>query len=121
VEVGSGSNWYVANVFSVDFLYENQIAVACRDFGVISGLLGDISVNGSRINTDSSWKYSLTEQTGWKELGFNESSWTNATEVSNYQGGRWPTIANMDGTTAKWIWSSSESDDLVYFRKKLIF
>ena len=121
VEVGSWDNWPVANVFSVDFLYENQIAVACRYFGVISGLLGDISVNGSRINTDSSWKYSLTEQTGWKELGFNESSWTNATEVSNYQGGRWPTIANMDGTTAKWIWSSSESDDLVYFRKKLIF
>jgi hypothetical protein len=82
--------------------------------------LGDISVNGSRINTDSSWKYSLTEQTGWKELNFDESSWTNATEVSNYQG-LWSSITNMDGTTAKWIWSSSQSDNLVYFRKKLIF
>lgn len=121
VKVGSGDNWTVAKVFSVDFLYENQIAVACSDVGLIAGLLGDISVNGSIINTDSSWKYSLTEQTGWKELGFDESSWTNATEVANYQGGpRFP-IANMDGTTAKWIWSSSQSDDLVYFRKKLIF
>ena len=121
VEVGNSDNWTVAKVFSVDFLYENQIAVACSDIGVISGLLGDISVNGSRINTDSSWKYSLTEQTGWKELGFDESSWTNATEVENYQGGTRFPIANMDGATAKWIWSSSQSDDLVYFRKKLIF
>ena len=121
VEVGSGDSWPFAKVFSVGFLYENQIAVACTDVGIISGLLGDISVNGSKINTDSSWKYSLTEQTGWKELNFNESSWTNATEVANYQGGGWPPITNMDGTTAKWIWSSSQSDDLVYFRKKLIF
>ena len=124
VEVGSGYDWAVAKVFSVDFLYVNQIAVTCSDTdeGGISGLLGDISVNGSRINTDSSWKYSLTEQTGWKELNFNESSWTNATEVSNYPVGLWnPIITSMDGTTAKWIWSSSQSDNPVYFRKKLIF
>jgi phage-related protein len=123
VEVGSGGNWEIAQNFSVDFLYANQIAVVCYNTIAIAGLLGDISVFGTTVNTDSSWKYSTAAQTGtsWRNFNFDDSLWANATEIASASG--WPkSIANIDGTTAKFIWSPTTSgNSTVYFRKKLIF
>ena len=81
-------------------------------------MTGQALADTMTVNTDSSWKYSKIEITGWNTPGIDDSTWSNAVEIGNNGISPWSNV--YLGTTAKWIWTSdSFNDDIAYFRKEI--
>ncbi|MCU1265081.1 MAG: hypothetical protein JWM21_1399 [Acidobacteria bacterium] len=80
------------------------------------------SASAQRFGSDTSWKQSLTESTGWQNPNFDDSSWSAAVDEGAYGTAPWGTAAGMPaGTSAHWIWyydsRNGNDQSTVYFRK----
>jgi len=78
------------------------------------------------IVTDSTWKYSFTNPTGWDQAGYDDSQWFNAWELNEtgkdsgcpqsntIDAGATPARAHID-SIGHWLWSSQNC----YYRKSI--
>jgi hypothetical protein len=120
----TGDEWETAELYSVPSIAgDNIIAVKGIDVGGPGGLVAEVEFNGEHFVTNTtSWRVSTTEQTGWKELTFDDAAWDNATSIGLHgEGLPWSLYRNVDGISTssgvEWIWSSdNEDDNTVYFR-----
>ncbi|HEY9286013.1 MAG TPA: galactose oxidase-like domain-containing protein [Pyrinomonadaceae bacterium] len=117
---GSGSNWMQAQTYNLSMQAgKNVLAVRAADAGGIAGLLADLTVNGQRTGSNTTWKVSRTAPANWADPNFDDSGWATATDYGGYGVGPWATnVAGMPlDTPGRWIWSSNnDSDDLIYVR-----
>ena len=119
-------DWTQASVveFEVKPRGGNLIAVHCEDWGVIAGLLADITYDKTEIVTDTNWKYSTKPEADWWKIKFDDKGWKNAVEYGQYPcciwGGRVNGM-NKPQSKALWIWSENnvqggKIDTPVFFR-----
>jgi hypothetical protein len=100
----------------------NVIAVRAADQGVIAGLLAELTVGCSVLDSGEAWRVHHDAPEGWEQPGFDDSSWKPASVYGNHPGGVWGTrVQGMDGSTATWIWNevntlNGEIEPTVYFR-----
>jgi len=78
------------------------------------------SVDGCSLVSDSSWKCSANNVTGWSSKSFDDSSWSSGVITeTNTASGRRGCLSQIP-QNAKWIWTSknqgSTCDKSVYFR-----
>jgi len=81
--VGQGSDWQQVDRFDVQNVLrrgENVIAVKAHNADGPAGLLAQLTLSGppGRVITDASWRVALSEQTGWREPGFDDTRWAHA-------------------------------------------
>jgi hypothetical protein len=116
VSVGSTDNWAVAVTIDVSlFVYPgrpNLVAVRATNTssqnGNDRGLIGQLTVSSgdtvaALVVTDSSWRVSATEEAGWTDLTFDDTSWRRASEIANEGDPPWGEV--LSTSSAKWIWS----------------
>jgi hypothetical protein len=100
----------------------NVIAVQAADQGVIAGLLAELTVGCSVLDSSEAWRVHHEAPEGWEQPGFDDSSWKPASVYGDHPGGVWGTrVQGMDGSTATWIWNEvntldGEIEPTVYFR-----
>jgi hypothetical protein len=124
IYIGSDTRWEDAETYILILRPgKNVIAIEAINTGMAAGLLVYGEYSGGRIYSNSSWKYSLTEQSGWQSLEFDDLAWSNAIENASYGSGvwanyHWGIVDNFPNITkAKWIWSKDNMKDTkVYFR-----
>ena len=80
------------------------IAVHLINDGGSSGFLAS-ATNGLR--TDTTWKCSSAEETGWKLCNFDDSHWSNAVSREENTGSTWWYRSEISDH-AHWIWDSTE-------------
>ncbi len=118
--VGSDNQWNLAQSFSAPVVSgENVVAAKGINGGGVAGLILEVRVNGDlALRTDDSWRMTLNNESGWQTPGFNDSAWNAATDNGQYGVAPWNrNITNFpSGSTASWIWSSSNDDLTVYLR-----
>ncbi|MBF0431915.1 MAG: hypothetical protein HQK83_11585 [Fibrobacteria bacterium] len=117
--LGGGNNWTNAQTFSLDLNSGDIVAISATDNGGAAGLIAELNVNGDKIGSNSEWKISYSAASGWKNTGFDDGEWDNATEYGSYGVNPWSlNVSGMTSDTpAKWIWSSdNESDNSIYLR-----
>lgn len=111
VQVGAGSNWMRAGLYTVSLRPgPNVIALTATDAGGIAGAL----VHG----VSGPWKVSTVLQPGWASVDFDDSAWATATSYGAYGVAPWlRNVTGMPATTAQWIWSANaDADNVVYLR-----
>lgn len=100
----------------------NVIAIKAVDQGVIAGLLAELTVGDSVLDTSEAWRVHHAADEGWEQPGFDDSAWKPASVYGDHPGGVWGTrVQGMDGSTATWIWNEvntldGEVESTVYFR-----
>ncbi|ESP05287.1 hypothetical protein LOTGIDRAFT_152117 [Lottia gigantea] len=104
----SSNDWQVASPVSFSDT-AHVLAFDCLDEGVIAGIRGSFS-NG--VVTDSSWRCSTSADEGWKEIGFDDSNWQDATIQTHTNWGANPTSIPSE---AKWIWTAGDTADTHVF------
>lgn len=90
-------SWRNGLVADVTHLVSGRVVVAAvatnrgnAGPGNPAGLLVRLVVNGqTTLVTDSSWRVTSTEQSGWQQSGFDDSAWDHATVLAPYGGGLW--------------------------------
>jgi hypothetical protein len=115
VSVGSTNNWGSAVTLDVSlFLHpgrKNVVAIAgsntSSQAGNDRGIIGELTIDVTSgtaplLVTDSSWRVSQTDTSGWTELGFDASTWIFATEVASVGDSPWGNV--IPNSAAKWIW-----------------
>lgn len=122
--LGSSSSWQVGSSYTVSLQSgENVIAVKGMDAGGVAGFIASLSWTGGSAVSDGGWKVATTEQTGWTDVGFDDSGWVNATTYGAYGVAPWGTrVAGFPaGTDAQWIWTSNnDADNTVYLRFRIM-
>lgn len=94
---------------------ENVIAVEATNLttaaGLDRGLLFSITLNGSTLVTDQSWRQRGVNDGGWSpsnaawvQPGFDDSAWGLAIEQAGNGGGPWGSRPPID-SSAQWIWA----------------
>ena len=68
------------------------------------------------LDTDTTWKCSWIQTSGWSLCEFDDSRWSNAAIVAANGDQPWGRIAGIDAA-ASWIWASGGTN--VYCRKRL--
>ncbi|TDE15058.1 family 78 glycoside hydrolase catalytic domain [Jiangella asiatica] len=82
----------------------NTLAVSARNRYVgPAGLVAKLEVelaDGQRVEvlTDSSWRVSRRNESGWDRPGFDDSEWSGAREVAAYGEGPWPNQVRLRPT-----------------------
>ncbi|MEM1293739.1 MAG: LamG-like jellyroll fold domain-containing protein [Verrucomicrobiota bacterium] len=110
--VGIGTEWdktYLAKLSAAG----STIAIRACNTGGGFHCVGDFTIDGERIVTDSTWKVSTTASSGWNQPGFNDSSWADAQDYGAIPG---PVQGMPSGSAARNIWSSNPADDEVFLR-----
>ncbi|KAF7361164.1 hypothetical protein MSAN_01148200 [Mycena sanguinolenta] len=108
VTVGSGTNWKVAQTYTVNFVSaptEIVLAVlATNTVASAAGLLVAMEVNmvpsgrvnctaGAFVLSDNGWKSIKTAiPSGWEQPGFDDSAWPAAFSQETYPGTKWGTV-----------------------------
>ncbi|MGY8687698.1 MAG: PA14 domain-containing protein, partial [Verrucomicrobiales bacterium] len=111
--VSIGTEWNRA--YHSTFSTSNSTIIAIRACNTVGpgSALGDFMINGTRILTNSQWKVSASALAGWNQPGFNDSGWSNATDLGGVPAG----VSGMPtNSTARSIWSASNADDEVFLR-----
>ncbi len=91
--------WEGAEIFDVlPFLItgKNVIAVRGTNLGGPGGLVLNFVSDILRFASDGSFKVSMKEESGWVEIGFDDSGWKNAKEIAELGGGPWGSIRNLN-------------------------
>ncbi len=79
----------------------NVIAIQARNRSGPAGLLVHLSLGGEKtVQTDSTWLVSTQEETGWTNLLFNASTWTQATVIGPHGIAPWGQILGTASATA---------------------
>ncbi|MBI1882662.1 MAG: S8 family serine peptidase [Chlamydiae bacterium] len=128
--LGSSNVWHLPKFFIGTVSEGSLIALHGIDLGGIGGLLASLTYvdsNGKRqmVGTNSSWKISTTSSSGWQNTGFDENSWSSATEWAAFGSGVWGSFDMgahfSNASQAKWIWASDPySIDDIYARKTIL-
>jgi hypothetical protein len=77
-----------------------------NDRGIIAELV--VSPDASPaplLVTDSAWRVATTEQADWTSVAYDDSSWSQATEIANQGDMPWGPVLTI--TSSKWIWSAT--------------
>lgn len=95
---------------------ENAISVVGKNGQGAPGILVQIDDLDKSYFSGSDWKAKpAVSNSAWKEKGRDLSAWGNATTL-NYSNSKMPSGGTLSGfaanTSAKWIWTGSESDSL---------
>jgi hypothetical protein len=71
--------------------------------------LADITYGSTHVGSDTTWKVSSTGPSDWDKPGFDDSSWSSATDEGAYGSSPWyNSVANMPNSTpGRWIWNTS--------------
>jgi len=85
-------SWYDAELWDITHLVrpgENVLAIDARNVDGPGGLLCEVGIEypSGRVETiasDADWRMSRTPETGWAELGFDDSSWPQPQQVRPY-------------------------------------
>ena len=122
-QIGSGNTWFVAQEYTVPSIAgKNVIAVKCEDMSDKGGFLAEIDFNGMLYVTDESWRVSITEETNWNTVEYNDLAWPKASNFGLHGVAMpWAQYNDVSGIStdngAKWIWSSDQQNhNTVYFR-----
>jgi len=115
----NGGNWQEIDEFPVSDDHSRLVAIRANNvIGGCSGLMVAISGHptGYTYVSDRTWKCTDVAPVGWQFLGFDDSSWPNATEVAfNGQivpGCPWVPLNTMP-QSAFWIWTQNHMEDQV--------
>jgi hypothetical protein len=124
-KIGEGSLWNVADKYSIPSVSGNNVVVAVKTLntGGAGGLVAEIDFKGKHYVTNTSWKLSTIEQTGWNTNQFDDTNWAKATSWG-LQGPAAPwsqyisSVTNISTTNnVNWIWTSNlYNQDPVFFR-----
>ncbi|HEY0827821.1 MAG TPA: discoidin domain-containing protein, partial [Bacilli bacterium] len=119
---GTDKDWSTAdNMRAILKNGVNTVAITATNIGdTPAGVIADFTLpDGTKLVTDTSWKVSKAGQSGWNELGFNDGAWGSATDLGAYGVSPWGTnvVGFPTSTTARWIWSSSPTNMVIYLRK----
>jgi hypothetical protein len=94
------------------------LSVKATNLGKNPGLLA--SITGDRLLSDSNWKVlGSTPSNDWTSVSYNDNQWKNARVKAPYGGAPWNVKIEKISNNAKWIWSASDADSVVYFRAYL--
>ena len=103
-------DWRVDKTFKVP-QSSQIIGIECADFGGEKGIIASVEDTYGKtiIITDSSWKCSSSEQTGWTKVDFhmNPKLWSDAEEVATHGSPPWGKIGKISDE-AKWIWVADQ-------------
>jgi alpha-L-rhamnosidase len=117
-EVLKGASWNSPEKADLTALLkagDNVFAVAAGNGGDKpnpAGLLGCVTVelaDGRQLTleTGPAWKTQSSEQTGWREDGFDDASWAEAREMAKFGGAPWEhlkeQLASMENSPAPWM------------------
>lgn len=96
-----------------------MVAIGATDAGGVAGVLTELEWGSMTVVTDTSWKVSPTAASGWEDLTFNDSGWSNATSCGVY--GVSPWLKHVSGfpagSSAQWIRTDDNfNDDTAYLR-----
>lgn len=103
---------------------KDLIAVHCKDWGVIAGLLADITYDKTEIVTDVTWKYSIKPEADWWKIKFDDKGWKNAVEYGQYPCCIWGARVNgMNKPQSKAfrIWSDTNVQGIDTMAKQMTF
>jgi len=121
--IGTADHWEDAQSYKVPSISgKNVIAVKCSDLGGPGGLVAEIDFGGNHFVSNEDWKLSMTEQSSWETVVFDDISWQKATSYGFHgEAQPWAQYGNVQGISTDsgvhWIWSSdNENNNLVYFR-----
>ena len=111
-EVGSNKAWNQAKRFQMPVTTE-VVAIKAKNIGGPYGIRA--SFDGARLVTDTKrWRCSASRAPRWHKSTFDDSKWPLATEVTH---GISNIINNqIVNANAKWIWTGSAEDEIVYCR-----
>jgi hypothetical protein len=89
--------------------------VKATNLGKNPGLLA--SITGDRLVSDGTWKvFVSTPSNDWTSVSYNDNQWTNARVKAANGGAPWNVKIDKISNNAKWIWSASDANTVVYFR-----
>jgi hypothetical protein len=121
--LGSSSKWKQAKTYKVALKKgKNVLAVEVKNLRGKAGLISQITVGDKVINSNTAWKASIANSSGWKNINFNDSKWVAAKTYGKYGVAPWhKTVKGFPKkSSAQWIWSKNQSSDKrVYFRYTL--
>ena len=90
------------------------LAVQANNTGGPAGIIASDSAH--LVWTNSSWRCTNVSESGWMNVGFNDSAWSCANEVGKYGFGPWGKTVSGLNTTASWIWTNGvNSDDTPFY------
>jgi len=118
--VGKGSNWTQVQSIGLILNEGDVIAVKAVDAGGMAAFMASIShEGGAKTLTNSTWRFSVTEESGWNEQDFDDSQWQESIMLGPNGMSPWKTMNAID-SGAQWIWSGDNlNDDTVYFRFRI--
>jgi lysophospholipase L1-like esterase len=121
----SGNDWQSVQSVLWDVQPGDVVAIRAVDVWGPGGAFVDIVLpDGTHLATSSAWKVSNTAPSDWNVKGFDDASWTRASDygpLGSYPGNESgpPISANSPG---RWIWDATNTpdnardNDVVYFR-----
>lgn len=107
--IGSGNNWTSTYHYSFDLTSNetNYLHVVAKDWGVVSGFVGDFSLSDSLFTFSNNSQSLVTNTTdGWKVYTDNFGGTEGVITKGWYN---WGTPANVD-SSATWIWTNEGRD-----------
>ncbi len=121
--LGSGNDWRIAQTYFVTPGADNiLVAIRATNAGDAGGIVAEIKMDGKIFVSDTTWKVSPVEVTGWNTLAFDDSQWQNATSYGLHGVALpWANYHDVQGISTTnnvlWIWSDDViNDSVVYFR-----
>ena len=115
---GSFAEWTQSQSYSVSLRDgKNVVAVKCTNFGGPAAMLAEIQENAQRLGSDTSWKVSATEFSGWESADFDDSAWALAADYGTFGVAPWyQNVSAFPGdSAAHWIWSNDVPSTPVVF------
>ncbi len=117
--IGYSSNWKRSTTVEMTLTAGDVIAAKATDRGGVAAFLAQITIDGTIVESDSSWKVSTSAPAGWDQPTFDDSSWNAATSYGTYGVRPWRKKVSgfPSSSVAEWIWTSNNyGDNAVYFR-----
>ncbi|HHH49532.1 MAG TPA: hypothetical protein ENK52_00985, partial [Saprospiraceae bacterium] len=121
IRIGTGDIWQTAEHYQNLALRagENVIAIKGIDQGGAAALIAELRLAGQRSGTNSQWKVNTQLVNNWNQIGFDDNSWSNASDYGVYGLNAYEReVKGMPyDSPASWIWSSdNNNDNTVYLR-----
>lgn len=123
VRVGADGVWQKAEEYLAPLLEgKNVIAAKAENWDQAGALLAEVYAQAGFWPSNSAWKVSLANETGWQQIDFDDSRWSAATSHGLHGVAQpWAQFQNVSGISTdkgvQWIWSSDiRQDNVVYLR-----
>ncbi|RJP27596.1 MAG: DUF2961 domain-containing protein [Candidatus Omnitrophota bacterium] len=124
--VATGGGGDRLGIHEIEFRGAHMIAVKCENKSGRAGFAFQLSHHRGLTISDSSWLVSSTEQEGWNQRKFDDSTWIKSKENGFLDDSRWqsshqPFAFYVPLLSCKVIWTpeGEKSDQTVFFRKEI--